>query len=60
MFAQHKESLIEEGHMMVDPVNMMFLMPPEYAVSNSGRRRANRPAWTVAIGCHRSGRIGLR
>jgi len=31
--AQHKESRIEEGHLMVDHVHMMISIPPKYAVS---------------------------
>ena len=31
--AQHKESRIEEGHLMVDHVHMMIAIPPKYAVS---------------------------
>jgi putative transposase len=31
--AQHKESQIEEGHLMVDHVHMMISIPPKYAVS---------------------------
>ena len=32
--AQHKESQIEEGHLMADHVHMMISIPPKYAVSN--------------------------
>ncbi len=32
--ARHKESLIEEGHLMPDHVHMMISIPPKYAVSN--------------------------
>ena len=32
--ALHKESRIEEGHLMVDHVHMMIRIPPKYAVSN--------------------------
>ena len=32
--AQHKESRIEEGHLMADHVHMMNSIPPKYAVSN--------------------------
>ena len=32
--ALHKESRIEEGHLMVDHVHMMVAIPPKYAVSN--------------------------
>ena len=32
--AQHKESRIEEGHLMPDHVHMMISIPPKYAVSN--------------------------
>ena len=32
--AQHKESRIEEGHLMADHVHMMISIPPKYAVSN--------------------------
>ena len=31
--AQHKESRIKEGHLMVDHVHMMISIPPKYAVS---------------------------
>ncbi len=31
--ARQKESLIEEGHIMVDHVHMMISIPPKYAVS---------------------------
>jgi putative transposase len=31
--AAQKESRIEEGHLMVDHVHMMILIPPKYAVS---------------------------
>ena len=31
--AQHKESRIEEGHLMADHVHMMIVIPPKYAVS---------------------------
>jgi putative transposase len=33
ILAQHKESRIEEGHLMVDHVHMMISIPPKYAVS---------------------------
>ena len=32
--AQHKESRIEEGHLMPDHVHMMISIPPKFAVSN--------------------------
>ena len=32
--AQHKESRIEEGHLMADHVHMMIAIPPKYAISN--------------------------
>ena len=32
--AQHKESRIEEGHLMKDHVHMMISIPPKYAVSS--------------------------
>ena len=32
--AQHKESRVEEGHLMVDHVHMLLSIPPKYAVSN--------------------------
>ena len=32
--ARHKESLIEEGHLVADHVHMMISIPPKYAVSN--------------------------
>ena len=32
--AQHKESRIEEGHLLADHVHMMISIPPKYAVSN--------------------------
>ena len=32
--ARHKESSIEEGHLMADHVHMMIAIPPKYAVSN--------------------------
>ena len=32
--AQHKESRIEEGHLMPDHVHMMIAIPPKYSVSN--------------------------
>lgn len=31
--AQHKESRIEEGHLMPDLVHMLISIPPKYAVS---------------------------
>ena len=31
--ASHKESLIEEGHLMPDHVHMLISIPPKYAVS---------------------------
>ncbi len=31
--AKQKESLIEEGHLMVDHVHIMISIPPKYAVS---------------------------
>jgi putative transposase len=31
--AEHKESRIEEGHLMPDYVHMMISVPPKYAVS---------------------------
>jgi putative transposase len=31
--AQHKESEIEEGHMMMDHVHMLISIPPKYSVS---------------------------
>ena len=30
--AQHKESEVEEGHLMADHVHMMLLIPPKYSV----------------------------
>ena len=32
--ARHKESRIEEGHLMVDHVHMLISIPPKYAVSS--------------------------
>jgi putative transposase len=32
--AEHKDSRIEDGHLMVDHVHMMISIPPKYAVSN--------------------------
>jgi len=32
--AQHKESRVEEGHLMVDHVHMLLSIPPKYAISN--------------------------
>ena len=32
--AQHKESRIEEGHLMADQVHMLISIPPKYAISN--------------------------
>ena len=32
--AQHKESRIEEGHLMSDHVHMCISIPPKYSVSN--------------------------
>ena len=32
--AEHKDSRIEEGHLMADHVHMMISIPPKYAVSN--------------------------
>ncbi len=32
--AQHKESRIEEGHLMADHVHMLISIPPKYAISN--------------------------
>ena len=32
--AQHKESRIEEGHLMLDHVHMLIAIPLKYAVSN--------------------------
>ena len=34
--AQHKESRIEEGHLMADHVHLMISIPPKYAVSLRG------------------------
>ncbi len=34
--AQHKESRIEEGHLMADHVHMMIAIPPKHAVCNVG------------------------
>ena len=31
--AEHKESRIEEGHLMLDHVHMLIAIPPKYAVS---------------------------
>jgi putative transposase len=31
--AEHKESRIEEGHLMRDHVHMLIAIPPKYAVS---------------------------
>jgi putative transposase len=31
--AQHKESEVEEGHLMADHVHMMLTIPPKYSVS---------------------------
>ena len=31
--ARHRESRIEEGHLMVDHVHMLIAIPPKYAVS---------------------------
>jgi putative transposase len=31
--AQQKESRVEEGHLMSDPVHMLLSVPPKYAVS---------------------------
>ncbi len=43
--AQHKESRIEEGHVMRDHVHMLIAIPPKYAVSKSwGISRGKRDA----------------
>jgi putative transposase len=31
---KHKESRVEEGHLMVDHVHMLLSIPPKYAVAN--------------------------
>src|SRR5260370_28838430 len=31
---QHKESRVEEGHLMIDHVHMLLAIPPKYAVAN--------------------------
>ncbi len=31
--AEYKESRIEEGHLMIDHVHMLILIPPKYSVS---------------------------
>jgi putative transposase len=31
--ARHKESVIEEGHLMADHVHMLISIPPKYSVS---------------------------
>jgi len=35
--AHQKESKVEEGHLMPDPVYMLLSIPPKYAVSQVGR-----------------------
>ena len=32
--AEHKESRVEEGHLMIDHVHMLLSIPPKYAVAN--------------------------
>ncbi len=32
--AEHKESRVEEGHLMIDHVHMLLAIPPKYAVAN--------------------------
>ena len=31
---EHKESRVEEGHLMIDHVHMLLAIPPKYAVAN--------------------------
>jgi putative transposase len=57
--AQHKESRIEEGHLMADHVHMMIAIPPKYAVSNVGGTSRGKVRFTWP-GCIRSARETLR
>jgi putative transposase len=34
VLAEHKESRVEEGHLMIDHVHMLLAIPPKYAVAN--------------------------
>lgn len=49
--AIHKESPIEEGHLMLDHVHMLISIPPKYAVSRvmgfvKGKSAFNWPGFT--------------
>lgn len=53
--AQHKESWIEEGHLMADHVHMMIAIPPKYAVCNllGYIKREVRFTWPGCMGSAR-------
>ncbi|MBH2018350.1 MAG: IS200/IS605 family transposase [Burkholderiales bacterium] len=46
--AQHKESRIEEGHVMRDHVHMLIAIPPKYAVSQVVRYIKGKSAMHLA------------
>ena len=46
--AQHKESQVVEGHLMLDHVHMCLSIPPKYAVSNVVGYMKGKSAITIA------------
>jgi putative transposase len=46
--AQHKESSVVEGHLMLDHVHMCLSIPPKYAVSNVVGYMKGKSAITIA------------
>jgi putative transposase len=46
--AQHKESVVVEGHLMPDHVHMCLSIPPKYAVSNVVGYIKGKSAITIA------------
>ena len=46
--AEHKESAVEEGHLMPDHVHMLLSMPPKHAVSQVVRHMKGKSAIQIA------------
>jgi putative transposase len=58
--AQHKESRIEEGHVMRDHVHMLIAIPPKYAVSQVVGYTSKGKARYIWRGCMERARGTLR
>jgi hypothetical protein len=63
--AEHRESRVEEGHLLPDHVHMILSIPPKYAVSQGVPQRQERDPsgpslWRTQPRLHRAALLGPR